>query len=538
MKKQADGTKTDSQSSLDFNLLLDRVEEAILEGKEREGCRKILGREGVWKKLGAEKQLKWARLAQMAGDIELALEILDHVNKHTPELENAWKEHIELLSILDRKKELVQVLARAKEYIGEEYHNYLKDTLISQDSQLVMEREKVFSPFDNLKERQAAIRKFLDLFSGREDRFARQWADRSEGKQGYVPVNRPISENDVEEHLSGRKTYGIYLLRSDSTVLVAVIDFDIFPEYRENPLKSSVRDTNRRERCYLFRRVSELSQELGLSPVIEFSGAKGYHFWYFFESAVPAGSIRGVLERIKREIANDLSAFHIEVFPKQDKLSGKGFGNLVKLPLGIHRLTGKRSYFLGCNERSTEAQLRYLYKIKKANPENVSFGGADAEKSRILVHPRMKRWAEDYPELMTLQVSCPPLGLIIASIRGGNPLSVREEKVLYQTIGFLPRARTLLHHLFSSSSDYNPHMVDYKLSRLRGKPLGCRRIHSLMNYIGDFCIFDKKEEYPHPLLHIDGWDSGSIVTSEKVKDLRSALENLKVAISRVEAFLK
>jgi hypothetical protein len=36
----------------------------------------------------------------------------------------------------------------------------------------------------------------------------------------------------------------------------------------------------------------------------------------------------------------------VEVFPKQDRLGGKGLGNLIKLPLGLHQVTLRPSHFL------------------------------------------------------------------------------------------------------------------------------------------------------------------------------------------------
>ncbi|MBW2072982.1 MAG: hypothetical protein JRI89_17270, partial [Deltaproteobacteria bacterium] len=129
---------------------------------------------------------------------------------------------------------------------------------------------------------------FMDLFSGREDCFARQWANRAEGKQGYVPVRRPMEEHDVEEHLSGKKTYGIYLLHADSTVKVAVIDVDMSSRFRQGKRTGGDRSLIRRELSYLFSRMNEICQEAGLYPVVEFSGAKGYHFWFFFEQCFPS----------------------------------------------------------------------------------------------------------------------------------------------------------------------------------------------------------------------------------------------------------
>ncbi|MBW1982936.1 MAG: DNA primase [Deltaproteobacteria bacterium] len=378
----------------------------------------------------------------------------------------------------------------------------------------------------------------MDLFSGREDCFARQWANRAEGKQGYVPVRRPMEEHDVEEHLSGKKTYGIYLLHADSTVKVAVIDVDMSSRFRQGKRTGGDRSLIRRELSYLFSRMNEICQEAGLYPVVEFSGAKGYHFWFFFEQQVPAAAARRLLGQFAGMLQKDLNAFHLEVFPKQDRISGKGFGNLVKLPLGIHRLTGKRSYFLECHNRSQEAQLAFLSRIKKCRLEEVSLTENEMPQAKILIHPKMSEWAKQYPELISLEMKCPPLGQIIASCRNGNQPSLREEKVLFQTIGFLASARTLLHHLLSQVPEYNQHLVDYKISRLRGTPLGCRRIHSLLSYEGDLCPFERSSDYPHPLLHLEHWREEDAAKSEKITNLRAALENLRTAIMKTEAFLK
>jgi len=156
----------------------------------------------------------------------------------------------------------------------------------------------------------------------------------------------------------------------------------------------------------------------------------------------------------------------------------------------------------------------------------------------VVIKPRIRQWGRNFPELAKLEACCPPLGQIIAAGRAGKDLTLREEKVLFQTLGFLPDAKSLIHHLLSSFSEYNPHMVDYKLSRLRGKPLGCKRIHSLMGFSGDMCPFTGHFDYPHPLLHLGTWDPQEEVKAEKVVNLSSALESLKMSISQVERFLK
>jgi hypothetical protein len=57
--------------------------------------------------------------------------------------------------------------------------------------------------------------------------------------------------------------------------------------------------------------------------------------------------------------------------------------------------------------------------------------------------------------------------------------------------------------------DYNPHLVDFRLSRLRGTPLGCRRIHSLLSFTGE--IYDSCPECLSPMTEElkDGIDVGT-----------------------------
>ncbi|MBU0985665.1 MAG: DNA primase [Proteobacteria bacterium] len=393
-------------------------------------------------------------------------------------------------------------------------------------------------PFERLRYRQQVFKRYLDLFSGREDCFARQWVDKQQHKQGYVPVRRPLEPNDLEDHFKGLKTYGFYLLKADGSVKTAVIDVDLRTDYRGKSLKADERNLVKRELYYLIERITELSEQAGLRPLIEFSGGKGYHFWYFFDAPLKPEKPRAILEKIKKSIVGDLSAFAIEVFPKQDHLKGKGLGNLVKLPLGVHRLTGKRSYFVKCHNRSIDAQLDFLSKVQHIDPEKIDIVVNDGGDKKVFIHPRWEKWAKSYPELFTLESRCPPLAQVMAACRNRQNLSVREEKIILQTIGFLPRAKTLLHHLLSSLADYNPHLVDYKLSRIRGAPLGCRRIHSLLSYTGDWCRIDVSAEYLHPLLHLEEWKSAWGKKSEKVENLSGALEGLKAAIIQAQRFLE
>jgi Uncharacterized protein conserved in bacteria len=72
------------------------------------------------------------------------------------------------------------------------------------------------------------------------------------------------------------------------------------------------------------------------------AAARAIIFWFPLDQPVAAVDMRLGLKTLVGELGKDLRCFALEIFPKQDQLTGKGFGNLVKLPLGIHRVTGKK----------------------------------------------------------------------------------------------------------------------------------------------------------------------------------------------------
>lgn len=518
--------------NLDASLLLARLEDNLFVGREPEQVQGVLRRQALWQKLATVDRLRWAQLAQMAELPAVARAVLEAVHQQDPTCPEAWMQHLELLQLLGRRQAWAALLERARPFIGPQADpEWLEQA--APNGAVEEDLSAAFAPFEQRHRQDEQLRRFMRFFAGREECFARQWADRSANRQGYVPERRPLGPSDIDEHLRGRKTYGIYLLRTDNRVRLAVLDADLKKKLRGVKHKPAQAAAIRREAAYMISRLKELSQAAGAGVLVEFSGSKGYHFWYFFEQAIEASAARAALARLVKMVLPDLAAFDLEVFPKQDQHGGKGLGNLVKLPLGVHRLSGKRSFFIDCADRSLAAQMRFLETIRYCDTDKFLRLPA----AEVVPHPRWQKRAERYPALRRLQTCCPPLAQVMGLCLEGGRLSLREEKILYQTIGFLPDAADLLHYLLARLEDYNPHLVNYSLSRLRGTPLGCRRIHQLLGFTGRTCRFSVSAGYAHPLLHIEGWHDPAPL-SEKVVDLNSSLTHLKSAILQVERFLK
>ncbi len=518
----------------DYRLFLEQMQKKLLSGEDQGRISHILGRKDIWAALDADSGLKWARLALMAGETDVALQVFEHLHALQKEHMQAWKEHYDLLLSLCRYEQAASLRSRAlvcNPGAGDEFPLPQKTSKVDSE-----ELEDIGEPFARKKERNQRLEMYLRLFQGREDCFARQWADKKEGKQGYVPVRRPMTREDVLDHLTMRRTYGIYLLQQRSQVCLGVIDVDVVKKVRSSKLNTEARSQLHKERDYLMSRLPEISAGFGLYPLAEFSGGKGYHFWFFFDHPVPARQVRQVLTRIVGRIQGDVSLFSLEVFPKQDTISGKGLGNLVKLPLGAHRVTGKRSYFLPRPGRDVWEDLAKLESVRMSHLDQASSAAEEEKSAQVLVHPRQAQWASEYPELALLHEKCPALGQIMTQCRQGKNPSQREERILFGTLGFLTRRKAVMHALLQSMPEYNPHLVDYKLSRVRGSVLGCKKIHTLLSLDIDYCDFQPDCGYMHPLRHCPQWQIKD-APAEKVESLQDALAQLRQSMEQVRRFL-
>jgi superfamily II DNA or RNA helicase len=187
------------------------------------------------------------------------------------------------------------------------------------------------------------IQLFKSLFTGREDVFAIRW--KKGNKSGYIPaylydpyryrVHKmnggtfqsytdkeylALTDKEIEKHLNGEQHIGIYPLLKDNTSWFIVADFDKVDWVDD--CRKFIRACNEKEiSAYLERSRS----------------GNGGHVWIFFEQPYPAIKNRkifiSILEQTGIFSLFDKSSSFDRMFPNQDFLSGKGFGNLIALPL-------------------------------------------------------------------------------------------------------------------------------------------------------------------------------------------------------------
>jgi hypothetical protein len=168
------------------------------------------------------------------------------------------------------------------------------------------------------------VKLFRLYFRGREDTFAEQTSS------GYIRVVRLISDTDILSHLTGSKSYGIYTIIPPDKTYFLMLDID------------------NKDLIYV-ERLNKACIKAGIKQeqlLPEDTGGRGHHIWVFFEKALEAQTARKLGQIIIALAEIDIE---VEIFPKQDKVEKNGFGSLVKLPFGVHKVTGKRSMFLNNN---------------------------------------------------------------------------------------------------------------------------------------------------------------------------------------------
>ncbi|HBR81037.1 TPA: restriction endonuclease subunit R, partial [Candidatus Uhrbacteria bacterium] len=125
------------------------------------------------------------------------------------------------------------------------------------------------------------------------------------------------------------------------------------------------------------QKLIQICKELNLSAYLEKSrSGNGAHVWLFFEEAYPAVRSRIILLECVRRALN-LSAFDKEVsfdrlFPNQDTQSGKGFGNLIALPLQGLSAVQEKTVFLDTNTLTPyKDQWNFLGQIQKISTKTL-----------------------------------------------------------------------------------------------------------------------------------------------------------------------
>jgi len=389
---------------------------------------------------------------------------------------------------------------------------------------------------EELEAADADLVRFQVLFAGREDVHARQWA-RNGGEVGYSPVSEPLTPAVVRNHLLGSYTVGVYPIRLDGTCTFFALDLDLdraaLEQARGQPAQArQLRDSLHEQGL----RVLGALHDLGLQPLFEDSGYKGRHYWVFLERPESAELLHRLGRLFLAWLGSQLPrGLHLEFFPKQGETQGKGLGNLIKLPLGIHRRTGRRATLLDDRGQPLAhplAALRQVSRLQRpalhglidrlkplaqAVPAPSGAGApTPGEKAAPTARPGgppppdlAPAWTEaDFqtdPRLRHLLRSCPVLAELKRSVDENRRLSHEEQLVLIHTLGHVEGGPQAVNYLLGKCVDVAPEK--FLGAQLRGNPVSCPSIRKKIGHVTRRvpcnCPFDfAPDRYPTPVLHL------------------------------------
>jgi hypothetical protein len=219
----------------------------------------------------------------------------------------------------------------------------------------MVERERLLLPDAELS-RPALV--LAQRFVQRWDLYAHQLDDGS-----YVCVHEQLNVDHLFAHLRGAITLGAYLLDQDSQARWLVLDADDDQGWE---------------------RLGQLARELAnedLPAYLERS-RRGGHLWMFLAEAVGG--------REARAFGQGLLTAHrvegVELFPKQDQIAD-GPGSLIRMPFGVHRLTGRCYGFYTADGSPVAPTMReQIYALK--TPETIPEAAFEAYRSFVSPQPQ------------------------------------------------------------------------------------------------------------------------------------------------------
>ena len=178
---------------------------------------------------------------------------------------------------------------------------------------------------------------FPHKFKGRRDAYAvRRDQANFKGNHPYIPARTPggsdipLTPEVLARHIQHETTIGIYLFEAGgNTVHVGVFDLDDHDgstSWEEMLAKSKA----------LIRVLEQCGLQAGR---FRSRGGHGIHVWVLFDAPVPAGTLRKLMQSILADVGlregsdGGLAAGVCEIYPKQEMVAARGYGNLVALPL-------------------------------------------------------------------------------------------------------------------------------------------------------------------------------------------------------------
>lgn len=359
------------------------------------------------------------------------------------------------------------------------------------------------------------VEKWLEVFGASTQPAYRQFIDRL-GRHGYRPASRALNAEYLRDHWRGRHTVAVPVFIDKERVPFGCVDLDITRSTLDT-LKAEQIEQKREEILRDAVHILDTAHRAGVEGVLEDSGYKGYHVWFFFFAPLNATHVRRFLIELQRVAGPPPDGTHRELFPGSDSPKPDSVGMRIKVPMGTHRLSGRRSAFLApdgkqcdLHEQLTRLSVRTngraLYQAvghwQTAAPGQAE-QPANASKQEKTASTSQNR-------IENLYEHCAVLRALRKKATEHHELTHYERSVVRGILNPLgDDGRKEIHRLIGNCANYSPSTTNKMLADTKAhRPMGCRRIREILDSMcADLpchCRFKpKKNDYAHPLRHLD-----------------------------------
>lgn len=471
------------------------------------------------------------------------------IEKETME-EEAYKQLGRIYRDNNRYEEAIQVYEKAGELFKKESYKKIIEDLERKSGNMAFDRseDKEYLKLGRLDD--SFLVAYCQIFNGREGVYAKQWISPT-GEAGYSKEGKPFTIDVARNHIYGNHTVGLYQLRIDNTVNFIAFDVDICKPVLKNIIDREEKFNAYKKRALsVSKKIIDKLASLEIPCYLEDSGFKGYHVWIFLESPVQAKIAKNFCTSIIPMVNKDDESIGIEIFPKQNYVKEGAVGNLIKLPLGIHLKTGRRSLFLdpGCDDFYSD-QIQFLLNVRKVsldmlqtalvmnNPytesykeEDIPFEVVDQDIS-IPTQTTEIFDPESEIDFQKILAKCPVVNKLYSNSLNYRELSNDMQLVIRHTLGHLKNGAKVVNYILRQCINMNESYI--MQTKFTGNPMSCpkirKKIPEVSSKVDCNCVYDPGSSmYPTPLMHTKEISSSKIINRLQLeKSIRDYFETRK-----------
>jgi len=339
-------------------------------------------------------------------------------------------------------------------------------------------------------------------FRGASDEHARMWVDRM-GRRGYQRVRAPLDEAAWRKHLSGAQTLAM-MMSDEGRLHNAVLDIDLTRPYLDRVVQNPALLEEGLHRTHLY--ALELARAAGLRGLdvrLEDSGHKGRHLWLFFDPPAAARDAHALVRALEIDAGPAPDGVGCERFPPASRSTSAAA--LMKLPLGVHLQSGRRSLLIDATGKVIQDVEGDLARLHPCSSQAMR-SALGARSGTSTLEPSLPIACED-PALAVVLEGCPVMAFLVAKAADLHHLNHRERYTLLCIAGhFGAPGAAFIHRVIGRCSNYDRRITEKFIGQLKASPVSCQRIREwlpeVVTRVPCCCRFDvPKGAYPTPVLH-------------------------------------